>query len=158
MHKRPQPAYNYAFSELYSQLPGGESPKRLFEVHPGDKMFGQVQDAGEVNGQLRLSSFIKDLTTGQSAAGYIFPPQGTLANAEYQAFVTVENYNSQGLAKFSNPIQFTGVQFSPGTGLTRYTMVGSSPTSPVMAVAGPLSPSPAPNVSSAFTVTWKSWM
>ena len=148
---------NYAFVELYSQLPGGEPPKKLFEVHPGDKMFGQVQDDGEVNGQLRLFSSIKDLTTGQSAAGYIFPTNGTLANAEYQAIVTVENYNGQGLAEFDSPIQFTGVQFSPGTGLTQFTMVGSSPTFPLMAVAGPLSPSPAPNVSSAFTVTWKRW-
>jgi hypothetical protein len=148
---------NYAFVELDSQLPGGEPPKRLFEVNPGDEMYGQVESDGQVNGQLRLWAYIGDLTTGQSAEGYIFPTNATLAQAEYQAIVTVERYGDLGLAKFSKPIQFTGVQLSAGTGLTQFTMVESSKRSPVMAVASALGPSPAPYEGVAFTVTWKRW-
>jgi hypothetical protein len=147
---------NYAFVELASDLPGGEPPKLLFRVNANDKMYGQVESDGEVNGQLRLYSYISDLTTGKSAQGYIFPTHASLTQAEYQAIVTVERWSPDGgLAKFPSPIQFTGVQFSKGTGLTQFTMVAKHTT---LAVAGSLGSSPPPYSGAAFKVFWKRWI
>lgn len=147
---------NFAFVELASDLPGGEPPKLLFKVNANDQMYGLVESDGQVNGQLRIYSYISDLTTGQSAQGYIFPTHASLMQAEYQAIVTVERYtDGGGLANFPSPIQFTGVQLSQGSGLTRFAMVVKGAT---LSVAGNLSPSPSPYTGGAFMVTWKKWI
>jgi hypothetical protein len=147
---------NYAFVELASHLPGGGPPELLFRVHTNDKMYGQVESDGEVNGQLRLYYAISDLTTGNSKKGYISVAHASLLQTEYQAIVTVERwFPDGGLTKFSSPIQFTGVQFSRGTGLTQFTMVANGAT---LAVAGNLGSSPPPYNGDAFKVFWKRWI